>query len=131
MRFFLAAVAAVGAAAVAGPAFAVLAPQYYQEARDTARDVVVFKVDQVDAERPADGYGTCMVTGTVESVERGGNYTAGGPIRVQFPCMWPHAAPMAGGVIWQTPAELRASHRGRAWMQSPGRLALFQYEILP
>ena len=118
------------AAAVAGPAFAALAPEYYRKARDEAAHVVVFEVHRVRAVRPASGRGECQVTGKVESVERGSHYRVGGPITVKVPCIWPNAEMMAGPVMWQTPAGLKASRRARAWMDAPGELALYQYERL-
>jgi len=120
----------LAAAAIASPALAALAPEYYQRARDTAPDVVVFKVEDVTAARPADGYGQCIVAGVVEKVERGSNYRKGGPIEVKVPCMWPHAEPLAGAVIWQSPDQLMNSRRGRAWLERPGELALYQYEVI-
>lgn len=118
------------AAAVAGPAFAALAPEYYRKARDEAAHVVVFKVMKVEAKRPSNGRGECTVRGKVERVERGAHYRVGGPISVKVPCLWPNAEMMAGPVMWQTPAGLKASKRGRAWMNAPGELALYQYERL-
>lgn len=127
MRFALTLLAAV---ALATPAAAVLAPQYYQQARDQAVHVVTFEVTGVAWTEESRGYGQCLVSGKVLSVERGPHYRVGGDIRVKVPCMGPDAEPMAGGVLWQTPAELKASRRGKAWMTAPGELALYQYEIL-
>ena len=93
--------------------------------------MVVFQVVTVEAPRPADGFGQCIVSGKVEKVERGTHYRLHGRIRVEVPCIWPHAEMRTGGVIWQTPASLKASKRARAWMDQPGELALYQYEILP
>ena len=123
-------VCVLAASAVAGPAFALLHPKYYEEARNKAKDVVVFKVEKVEGTRPADGYGECLVSGRVQVVERGSHYRVGSAIRVTVPCMWPGAEMRTGGVIWQTPGELQRSNRGRAWMEAPGKLALYQYEIL-
>lgn len=119
------------AAALASPAFAALAPEYYKKARDEAAHVVVFRVESVEAVRPPSGRGECRVAGKVESVERGAHYRAGGAIMVKVPCIWPDAEMMAGPVMWQTPAGLKASKRGRAWMSAPGELSLYQYEVLP
>ena len=127
MRFAL---TVLVACALATPAAAVLAPQYYQQARDQAVHVVTFKVKAVEWTPTASGYGDCIVVGKVLSVERGPHYRVGGDIRVKVPCMGPNAEPMAGGVLWHTPAELKASSRGKAWMTKPGELALYQYEVL-
>ena len=121
----------LAAAVAATPALAALAPEYYERARQNAPHVVVFKVQKVEAVRPPTGRGTCKVTGRVEAVERGDHYRVGGPVTVNVPCIWPNAEMMAGPVMWQTPKALKASKRGRAWMASPGELALYQYEILP
>lgn len=118
------------ASAVAAPAFAALPPQYYEAARREAKDVVVFTVDRVEGTRPADGYGECLVSGRVQTVERGSHYRVGSPIRVTVPCVWPDAEVRVGGVIWQTPGDLKRSKLARAWMTEPGKLALFQYETL-
>lgn len=120
----------LAAAAVATPALASLAPEYYERARAEAAHVVVFKVVKVEAVRPLSGRGTCKVIGTVQTVERGGHYRVGGPITVNAPCIWPGAEMPAGPVMWQTPAGLKASKRGKAWMSAPGELALYQYERL-
>lgn len=127
MRLLLSVLAA---ASVATPAFAMLAPQYYEQARANAPDVVVFKVERVTTRRSADGRGVCSVSGKVETVQRGTHYRVGGPITVETNCLFPGAAPAASCVIYQSPAQLRASSRGRAWLEQPGKLALDQYEIL-
>ena len=121
----------LAAAAVAGPAFAALAPQYYEEARNRAAHVVVVKVERVNWVRPRNGRGECIVLGRIESIDRGDHYRVGARARIAVPCIAPDAEMMAGPVIWQRPDALRASKRGRAWMNQPGKLALYQYEILP
>jgi hypothetical protein len=123
-------ICALAAASVATPAFAMLAPQYYERARDTAPDVVVFKVERVTGQRGADGYGVCNVAGKVETVERGAHYRAGGPVTVQVPCRFPGAGPQPSCVLFQTPAALRASKRARVWLERPGKPALDQYQTL-
>lgn len=127
MRLLLSVLAA---SAVAAPAFAALHPKYYEEARRNAKEVVVFRVDKVTGKRPADGYGECLVSGRVQTVERGSHYRVGGPVRVAVPCVWPDAEVRVGGVIYQTPGELKRSKLARAWMDAPGKLALYQYETL-
>lgn len=112
----------------ASAAHAALAPQYYQQARDNAADVVVIAVSDVSA-LPADGYGTCTVTGEVAAVERGATYSVGQEISIAVPCMRPRANVPAGPAVWQRYEALRTPHHARAYLNR-GALALSQYEII-
>jgi len=114
--------------AFAAPAFAALPPQYYQQARDNAADVVVIDVREVGSP-PAQGYGDCAVSGTVAAVERGETYAVGDEITLAVPCMLPDARVPIGGVQWKGVEALRAAPAGRAFLNN-GALALYQYEIL-
>jgi len=116
--------------AVASPAVAALPPEYYDEARETAAHVVLFEITSVKGLPAGKGYGQCQVTGKVKTVERGRHYRAGGPIQVSVPCMKPNASIPAGGTLWQSQAALKPGKSARAWMNQPGALALYQFEIL-
>ena len=125
-----AAILAVLSLALASPAIAALAPEYYERAREKAEHVVLFDVVQVKGLGRADGSGKCVVVGKVRSVERGGHYTVGSRIELKVHCMKPGATIPAGPVVWMYEPALKASKAGRAWMTSPGELALYQYEIV-
>ena len=56
-------------AVLVAPAAAVLAPEYYEEARRTAPNHLQIKVEDVDG--PDGGMGACMVEGTIARVFRG------------------------------------------------------------
>lgn len=121
----------VAAAAIAGPAFAALAPQYYEEARRNAPEIVVVRVERVEEPGLFRDHGDCTVIGKISAVERGRAYRVGSPARITVPCMRPGANIPAGGTQWQNMARLKAAKSGRAFMTEPGRLALYQYDILP
>jgi len=127
MRKVTFALAALAAALTASPAAALLAPQYYAEARANAPNVIVIDVGSVEFASAT----SCTVRGSVSTVERGDKYEAGGAVELTVPCrghvMTP---PMTGAVIFQNSATLQASTRGRAYLDENGALALYQYEIL-
>ena len=114
------------ALAIAGPALAALAPEYYQRARDTAPDVVTLTLSRV---YNAGGM-VCEVTARVKTVERGSTYHPGDEVKFKVPCIGPNDNPPAGGAVYQGKRELTFSSEGRAWFATPGVLALDQYEIL-
>lgn len=124
------AVSLLAAIAAATPAFAALAPQYYEQARREAAEVVVIRVERVEEPGFFRDHGDCTVIGKITAVERGRAYRVGSPARITVPCMKPDANIPAGGVQWQSMGRLKASKSGRAFMTAPGRLALYQYEIL-
>ncbi len=110
------------------PAFALLAPKYYEQARRQAPNVVVLAVETV-TEPPA-GYGACAVAGTVRKVERGRLYKPGAAVTIAVPCRKPGVQPPLGGTIYADPAALRAAPFGRAYLDAKGELLLSQYEAL-
>lgn len=111
------------------PAHAALAPEYYEQARAEAADVVVIDVADVGGPPFLRGYGFCSVEGVVSAVERGARYTVGEEITLSVPCMRPHAEPPAGPTIWQDYKTLRDAPAGRAFLND-GRLARSQYDAL-
>lgn len=114
----------------ASPALALLAPEYYQKARETAPDVVVVKVAGVSGPDDASGFGTCTVAGTVAGAERGTRYAVGAAITIPVPCRKQGAQPMPGPVLWTDFDQLQAAPYGRAWLEADGKLALYQYQLL-
>lgn len=117
-------------AMVASPAIAALAPEYYQRARDEAASVVVISVERVRGLHFTRGNGACAVEGEVAAVERGDAYQIGQKVTITVPCRRRNAENIATGVVFQEFDALRASERGRAWLDAEGELALHQYEII-
>jgi hypothetical protein len=122
-------VLALTLALTAGAAHAALAPQYYQQARDQAPNVVVLDIAKVTP--PASDHGRCQVAGKVHQVERGARYRNGQAITVAVPCMTANAQVPEGGTVWQQRAALKPGARARAWLDAGGELALYQFELLP
>lgn len=116
--------------AFAGVAEAALAPQYYEEARNTADSVIVMRVDGVRQIPRSKGFGDCQVYGRISVVERGERYAAGDRISINVPCRRPRADVPASGVLYENANELSLSRWGRAWLTPEGELALYQYDIL-
>lgn len=107
---------------------ALLAPQYYEQARREAASVIVLEVRSVT---PPDGaFGLCQVAGAVRRVERGTAFAVGQAAKVGVPCAKPDARPPLGGTIYQGIASLKAAPFGRAYLDAAGGLALSQYETL-
>lgn len=123
-----AAVLCLALPALAPDAHALLAPQYYEQARREAASVIVLEVNAVTL--PEEAYGLCQVTGTVRRVERGSAFEVGQAARIGVPCATPDARPPLGGTIYQETARLKAAPYGRAYLDAAGGLALSQYEML-
>ena len=113
---------------IAGTAHAALAPQYYQQARDQAPNVVVLEITGVTP--PARDHGDCKVAARAHQVERGDLYRNGQAFTLTVPCMTPRAQIPAGPVVWQRREDLKAGAKARAWMDGGGNLALYQFELL-
>lgn len=107
---------------------ALLAPQYYEQARKEAASVIVIAVTAVTP--PSEGYGACQVKGQVQAVERGATYAAGQDVVLAVPCRKADAQPPLGGTIYQDVNLLSAMPFGRAYLDAQGALALSQYEML-
>lgn len=110
------------------PARALLAPEYYERARNNAPDVIVLKVAGVT--EPAEPFGYCQVQGKVEKVERGTRYAAGATVEIAVPCRKPGASTPMGPVIYIGVNDLRTYPFGRAYLLEDGRLSLYQYRPL-
>jgi hypothetical protein len=119
--------AALALTALATPACAALAPQYYQEAREKAPNVVVF--DVLGVATPRGEAGNCMVTGKVIRAERGTKYKPGDDLLIAVPCRSPRAPVRVGATVWQDMEALVRSAHGKAYLDDAGRLALDQYQL--
>lgn len=119
-----------GTLLAAAPAMALLAPDYYQKARESAADVVVVKVSTVSPPEDGADFGTCTVAGTVVGVERGTRYAPGVALKIPVPCRKAAGQPMPGPVVWTDFDQLTAAPYGRAWLEADGKLALYQYQLL-
>ncbi|MFG1425655.1 hypothetical protein [Roseixanthobacter glucoisosaccharinicivorans] len=126
--FVKAGIAALMLAGLSAPAQALLAPQYYEQARKEAASVIVIAVNAVTP--PSEGYGACQVNGQVKAVERGAAYAVGQDVTLAVPCRKAGAQPPLGGTIYQDVDALRAAPFGRAYLDAQGALALSQYEML-
>ncbi|MDZ4690717.1 hypothetical protein [Terricaulis sp.] len=127
MRKLTFALAAIAAALTASPAFALLPPQAYANARANAANVIIINVEAVEFTSAM----SCTVRGTVGAVERGAKYEGGAAVELTVPCRGHVMSPvMTGAVIFQNSQALQASTRGRAYLDDAGALALYQYEIL-
>lgn len=120
------ALAALGLGLCGLPALALMAPQYYEQARRDAPSVLIIKVASVEGPGP-EGYGTCTVRGVVAKVERGTAYKAGQAVSIGVPCARPGVQPPIGGTIWQGLEALKAAPYGRAWLDAEGKVVLSQY----
>lgn len=118
---------ALALTALATPACAALAPQYYQEARDKAPNVLVFDVLRVATPRGAAG--NCMVTAKVIRAERGEKYKTGDELVIVVPCRTPRAPVRVGGTVWQDMEALVRSAHGKAYLDEHGALVLDQYQL--
>lgn len=117
---------ALAACALATQALAALPPQVYADARESAADVIVLEVSNVETTGPL----SCAVTGHVLRIERGTRYSAHEEVRISLPC-YGHsdAQPHPGPAIYQGTRQLRESRYARAYLNG-GALALYQYQIL-
>lgn len=117
----------IGAALAPIPAIAALAPQYYEQARANAPNVIVFDVLTVTP--PAGESGDCKVAGRVIRAERGDRYAQGDAVEILVPCMTPRASVKSGPTVWQQMDALVRSAHGKAWLDDQGYLVLDQYEL--
>lgn len=109
-------------------AHALLAPQYYEQARREAPNVVVISIKAVTP--PTGGYGDCTVAGEVRRVERGSLFRDVQAVTIGVPCVTPGAQPPLGGTIYQGFGTLSQAPFGRAYLDDKGVLMLSQFEPL-
>ncbi|MEP9354832.1 hypothetical protein ABLE93_14680 [Xanthobacter sp. KR7-65] len=108
-----------------GPAQALMPPYVYESARNEAKSVIVIAVDDVAVTQRL--FGTCTVSGTVRTVERGTAFSVGQKVEVGVPCAKPGADPPLGGIIYQQVATLKNAKFGRAYLDAEGKVASSQY----
>ncbi len=112
--------------ASAGVAQALLPPQYYEQARTEARDVITVTIETVA--KPAGSFGDCAVTGSVFEVERGTAFKVGQSVTLQVACVVGPDQPPPGPRLWARHDRLLASKRLKAWTNG-GVVARDQVEL--
>jgi len=112
--------------ALAGSAHALLPPQYYEQARTDARDVVTITIATVA--KPAGPFGECAVSGPVIEVERGTAFQVGQTVTLQVACVVGPETPPPGPRLWAGYEKLTASKRLKAWTNG-GAVARDQVEL--
>jgi hypothetical protein len=122
------AVAVMMAATLAGPADAVLAPEYYEEARRTAPNHVQIELKSVAG--PDGGLGACAVEGVVIRSFRG-TLAPDEAISFAVSC-YDYGEIPAGGTLWTDYDALKVARYLEAFMSDdrPPRILLDQVEII-
>ena len=115
LRHLAAALGLAGGLCAAGPAFAVLPPQAYLDARREAPLHLQMSVQKVKLRPSAQA---CRVEGRVLRVFRG-DARPGGRITVDAPCRFPDAAPMPGPVLWFQPGDIRKGQVLEGYFDGP------------
>ena len=113
-------------ALTAGTAHALLPPQYYEEARTSASDVLTIEIGSVG--KPGGDYGDCAVSGKVIAVERGSAFKVGQTATLQVACTTGAGQPPVGPRIWHGYDRLTAAKRLKAWTNG-GAVARDQVEL--
>ena len=116
----------VAALAMAGSAQALLPPQYYEQARTEAKDIVT--IDIASVSKPAGSYGDCAVSGPVIEVERGTAFKVGQTITLSVACIAGPDTPPPGPRLWADYGKLTHSKRLKAWTNG-GAIARDQVEL--
>ncbi len=126
---FLLTAALLASAACAGQAFAVLAPEYYEQARRSAANHVQIDIEDVD--EPGGGMGDCVVTGKVAKVFRG-DLMPGAEIAFSVAC-YDYGDMPVGGTLWTDMDALSDAKVLEAFMTAgpKPRILLDQVEIVP
>lgn len=121
-------IVAAFAAALTGPAAAVLAPEYYEEARRSAVHHVQIQIDRVGS--PSGGMGACDVRGKVVRVFRG-DLALGARLRFDVSC-YDYGTIPAGPTLWTDYDALSDAKYLEAFMSGDAspRIALDQVEII-
>ena len=120
--------AAAFAAALTGPAAAVLAPEYYEEARRSAPNHVQIEIDDVSS--PSGGMGPCHVKGKVVRVFKG-DLAPGAGLTFDVSC-YDYGTIPAGPTLWTDYDALNDAKYLEAFMSGDARpkIALDQVEII-
>lgn len=116
------------AAALTGQAFAVLAPEYYEEARRSAPNHVQIEIDDVSG--PRGGMGACDVKGKIVRVFKG-DLAPGAKLRFDVSC-YDYGAIPSGPTLWTDYDALSDAKYLEAFMSgdTKPRIALDQVEII-
>jgi len=95
---------------LASAASALMAPEYYRQARAEAPYHVQVAIDKVTL--PDSEIGSCLVAGKVVKTfkDEGGRLAAGAPVSFGVACYRENAEVRVGGVIWTRTAALEAAH---------------------
>lgn len=120
--------AAAFAAALTGQAAAVLAPEYYEEARRSAPNHVQIEIDDVAS--PSGGMGACSVEGRIVRVFKG-DLAPGAELHFDVSC-YDYGTIPSGPTLWTDYDALNDAKYLEAFMSgdvSP-RIALDQVEIV-
>ncbi len=117
-----------GAIAFSGAAAAVLAPEYYEEARRSAPNHVQIKIDKVSS--PRGGLGDCAVKGEVVRVFRG-DFERDSKIAFNVSC-YDYGAIPSGPTLWTDYDALSSAKYLEAFMLGgpTPKIALDQVEII-
>jgi hypothetical protein len=120
--------AAAFAAALTGPAAAVLAPEYYEEARRSAPSHVQIKIEDVGS--PSGGMGPCDVEGEVVRVFKG-DLAPGAKLRFDVSC-YDYGTIPSGPTLWTDYDALVDAKFLEAFMSGDPapKVALDQVEII-
>ncbi len=120
--------AAAFAAALTGSAAAVLAPEYYEEARRSAPNHVQIEIDDVSG--PSGGMGACAVKGKVVRVFRG-DLASGTRLRFDVSC-YDYGKIPSGPTLWTDYDALGDAKYLEAFMSGDAapKIALDQVEII-
>lgn len=120
--------AAAFAAALTGPAFAVLAPEYYEEARRSAPNHVQIEIEDVSG--PSGGMGACDVEGKVVTVFKG-DLAPGAKLRFDVAC-YDYGTIPSGPTLWTDYDALDEAKYLEAFMSADAKpkIALDQVEII-
>ncbi len=120
--------AAAFAAALTGPAAAVLAPEYYEEARRSAPNHVQIEIDDVSS--PSGGMGPCHVEGKIVRVFKG-DLAPGAKLTFDVSC-YDYGTIPAGPTLWTDYDALNDAKYLEAFMSGDARpkIALDQVEII-
>lgn len=120
--------AAAAAAALTGPAAAVLAPEYYEEARRSAPNHV--QIEILDVASPSGGMGLCSVEGKIARAFKG-DLAPGAELRFDVSC-YDYGNIPSGPTLWTDYDALSEAKYLEAFMSADAepKIALDQVEII-
>jgi len=121
-------IAAAFAAALTGPAAAVLAPEFYEEARRSAPNHLQIEIKDVSS--PSGGMGPCKVEGEVVRVFKG-DLAPGAKLKFEVSC-YDYGTIPSGPTLWTDYDALVDAKFLEAFMSADAspRIALDQVEIV-